>query len=112
MHPATASTGAPLTPAAPTLLGAGPDPAGAATLPRALIRACRMAGKRLKVADSLGTRLSGRDLLIRILCAKRVLDRVLAPDEKRVGVLLPPTAAAVVVNAALVLLGRVAVNLN
>ena len=94
------------------LLRAGPDPAGIATLPRALVRACRQAGRRLKVADSLGTRLSGRDLLLRVLCAKRVLERVLGADERRVGVLLPPTAGAVVVNAALALMGRVAVNLN
>jgi len=66
----------------------------------------------MKVADSLGTRLSGRALLIRILCAMRVLERVLAPDQQRVGVMLPPTAAAVIVNAALALMGRVAVNLN
>ena len=102
----------PIEPASPTLLGAGPDPHGVASLPRALIRACRAAGGRMKVADSLGTRLSGRSLLIRILCAKRVLERVLAPDEQRVGVMLPPTAAAAIVNAALVLMGRVAVNLN
>ncbi len=109
MQPLTA---APTPPLAPTLLGTGPDPAGVATLPRALVRACRLAGGRMKVADSLGTRLSGRALLIRILCAKRVLERVLAPDEQRVGVMLPPTAAAAIVNAALVLMGRVAVNLN
>ena len=66
----------------------------------------------MKVADSLGTRLSGRALLIRILCAMRVLERVLAPDEQAVGVMLPPTAAAAIVNAALVFMGRVAVNLN
>ena len=94
------------------LLGSGPDPRGGATLPRALVRACRLSGGRLKVADSLGTRLSGRALLIRILCAMRVLERVLAPDEQAVGVMLPPTAAAAIVNAALVFMGRVAVNLN
>jgi acyl-[acyl-carrier-protein]-phospholipid O-acyltransferase/long-chain-fatty-acid--[acyl-carrier-protein] ligase len=44
--------------------------------------------------------------------AKRVLDRVLGADETRVGVLLPPTAGAAIVNAALALSGRVAVNLN
>ena len=64
------------------------------------------------MADSLGTKLTGRDLLTRILVAKRVLDRVLAPDERRVGVMLPPTAAGAIVNAALALSGRVAVNLN
>ena len=72
-------------------------------LQRRMLRALRSAGRRLKVADSLGTRLSGRELLIRILAARRVLDRELDPAEKRVGVFLPPTAAAVVVNAALAL---------
>jgi len=66
----------------------------------------------MKMADSLGTKLTGRELLTRILVARRVLDRVLGPDEKRVGVLLPPTAGAAIVNAALALSGRVAVNLN
>jgi acyl-[acyl-carrier-protein]-phospholipid O-acyltransferase/long-chain-fatty-acid--[acyl-carrier-protein] ligase len=81
-------------------------------LQRRLLRACRAAAGRLKVADSLGTRLTGRQLLLRILAARRVLERVLDPDEKNVGVLLPPTAGAAVVNAALSLSGRVAVNLN
>ena len=77
-----------------------------------MLRACRAAAGRLKMADSLGTRLTGRDLLLRILAARRVLERTLAPDEKMVGVLLPPTAGAAIVNAALALSGRVAVNLN
>ena len=64
------------------------------------------------MADSLGTRLTGRELLIRIFAARSVLERVLGPDEKMVGVLLPPTAGAAIVNAALALSGRVAVNLN
>jgi acyl-[acyl-carrier-protein]-phospholipid O-acyltransferase / long-chain-fatty-acid--[acyl-carrier-protein] ligase len=81
-------------------------------LQRLMLRACRSAGTRMKIADSLGTRLSGRDLLLRTLVAKRVLDRVIAPDEKMVGVLLPPTAGAAIVNAALALSGKVAVNLN
>jgi len=81
-------------------------------LQRRFLRACRSAAQRLKMADSLGTRLTGRDLLVRTLVAKRVLDRVLGPDEKLVGVMLPPTAGAAIVNAALALSGRVAVNLN
>ena len=85
---------------------------GPVVLQRLTLRACRSAGKRMKMADSLGTRLSGRDVLLRTLVAKRVLDRVLAPDEKMVGVLLPPTAGGAIVNAALALSGRVAVNLN
>ncbi len=81
-------------------------------LPRRMIRQLRDAGRRLKMADSLGTRLSGNEVLLRILAARLVLEKVLAPDEKRVGVLLPPTAGAAIVNAALALSGRVAVNLN
>jgi len=64
------------------------------------------------MADSLGTRLNGRQLLTRIFAARSVLARVLQSDEKMVGVLLPPTAAAAIVNAALAISGRIAVNLN
>jgi acyl-[acyl-carrier-protein]-phospholipid O-acyltransferase/long-chain-fatty-acid--[acyl-carrier-protein] ligase len=81
-------------------------------LQRRMLRACRSAGRRFKMADSLGTKLTGTDLLTRILAARSVLERVLAADERMVGVLLPPTAGAAVVNAALALSGRVAVNLN
>ena len=81
-------------------------------LQRRLLRVCRSAAGRLKMADSLGTRLTGRQLLTSILAARSVLNRVLAPDEKMVGVLLPPTVGAAVVNAALALAGRTAVNLN
>ena len=81
-------------------------------LPRRLLRACRSASRRIKVADTLGTRFTGGELLLRILAARRVLNRVLAPEERLVGVMLPPTVAAVVINAALSLCGRVAVNLN
>ena len=64
------------------------------------------------MADSLGTRLTGRQLLTRILAARLVLEKTLGPEEKRVGILLPPTAGAAIVNAALTLMGRVTVNLN
>ncbi len=81
-------------------------------LQRRLLRALRGAATRLKAADTLGTRLTGRELLIRILAARRVLARELAPDEKMVGVMLPSSVGGLIVNAALSLLGRVAVNLN
>ena len=77
-----------------------------------LLKSLRDAGQRLKMADSLGTRLNGRQLLTRILAARLVLEKTLDPSEKRVGILLPPTAGAAIVNAALALMGRVAVNLN
>ena len=82
-------------------------------LPREFLRVCRRNRKRLKVADSIGTKLTGGDLLLRTLTLRRILLReVLADDEKHVGLMLPPSAGAVVANAALPLMGRVAVNLN
>jgi acyl-[acyl-carrier-protein]-phospholipid O-acyltransferase/long-chain-fatty-acid--[acyl-carrier-protein] ligase len=83
------------------------------------IRRCRQKGDRLKVADTSGVKLTGNELLLRTLALKRIIDREVLrsrftqlEDEKHVGVLLPPTVPAVVVNMALTLSRRVAVNLN
>lgn len=82
-------------------------------LPREFLRMCRRTGKRITVADSTGAKLTGGQLLLRTLILRRILLReVLAPDEKNVGLLLPPSAGGVVANAAIPLLGRVSVNLN
>jgi acyl-[acyl-carrier-protein]-phospholipid O-acyltransferase/long-chain-fatty-acid--[acyl-carrier-protein] ligase len=81
--------------------------------PRSFLRICRRNARRLKVADSSGVELTGGGLLWRTLILRRILRReVLKPDEKRVGVLLPPSAGGVLANAALSIDGRVAVNLN
>jgi acyl-[acyl-carrier-protein]-phospholipid O-acyltransferase/long-chain-fatty-acid--[acyl-carrier-protein] ligase len=78
-----------------------------------MLRECRRSLFRSKVGDSTGANLTGGAVLLRSLVLRRVLRReVLAPDEKFVAVLLPPSAAAVVVNACLTLMGRIAVNLN
>jgi len=96
-------------------------------LPRDFLKACRRAWRRSKVADSTGAELTGKQLLIKTLALRRALLRLLVPSTEYsvpstqsvagtrphfVGVLLPPTAAAVVVNATLPLCGRVPVNLN
>ncbi len=84
-------------------------------LRRAFLQACRTAGKRSKIADSTGVDLTGRDLLIRTLIFRRLLLRnVLGTkeQEKYVGLLLPPTVAGAVANAALPLCDRIPVNLN
>ncbi len=81
--------------------------------PQAFVRAARRWRRKSKVADSTGADLTGGTLLLRTLVLRRILLReVLQADEKYVGVLLPPSVAAVVANAALTLSGRVAVNLN
>ena len=64
------------------------------------------------LSDSTGASLTGRETLLRALVLRRLLRRALAPDERNVGVLLPPTVAAAVTNLALALDRRVAVNLN
>lgn len=82
-------------------------------LQRDFIRMCRRNMRRPKVADTTGAELSGAGLLMRTLIFRRLLLReVLAPDEKYVGLLIPPSAAAVVANIAVPLCGRIPVNLN
>jgi acyl-[acyl-carrier-protein]-phospholipid O-acyltransferase/long-chain-fatty-acid--[acyl-carrier-protein] ligase len=82
-------------------------------LPRAMLRNLRRSKFRPKVADTMGTELKGGEILLRTLILRRILLReILTPDEKYVGLLLPPSAAGVLANAALPLCGRIGVNLN
>jgi acyl-[acyl-carrier-protein]-phospholipid O-acyltransferase/long-chain-fatty-acid--[acyl-carrier-protein] ligase len=85
----------------------------AMVLPRQFLRACRRAGRRRKVADTTGVEMTGNQLLLRTLVVRRMLRReILAPDERFVGLLLPPSAGALLANAALAIDHRVPVNLN
>lgn len=82
---------------------------------RTMLRNCRKARFRWKIADSTGQNLTGSQVLMRVLGLRRLLLRtVLGPvdQEQYVGVLVPPSAGAVITNAAVTLAGRVAVNLN
>jgi acyl-[acyl-carrier-protein]-phospholipid O-acyltransferase/long-chain-fatty-acid--[acyl-carrier-protein] ligase len=84
-----------------------------AALPRLMIRNCRKAMFRGKLSDSTGMELSGGKLLAATMVMRRLLLRhVLAPDEKYVGILLPPSLGGVIANAAVSMTGRVTVNLN
>ena len=84
-----------------------------ASLVEAAIRNCKRRLRSEKLRDSLGTNLTGGELLARALVLRRILRRqTLSPDEQRVGILLPPSVAAVVTNLALTLDKRVTVNLN
>jgi acyl-[acyl-carrier-protein]-phospholipid O-acyltransferase/long-chain-fatty-acid--[acyl-carrier-protein] ligase len=82
------------------------------TVTRSFIRRCKHRKRTSKIADSLGADLTGGQALMRALILRRILRRVLAPDEQYVGVLLPPGAAGFLTNMALALDRRVAVNLN
>lgn len=81
---------------------------------RAVLRQWKTSrAKRLALADSTGAELTGGNALVRLLVLKRLLEKyVLAPDEKNVGILLPPSVPAILVNAALTVGQRVTVNLN
>lgn len=82
-------------------------------LPRAFVRNCRRNRSQPKVADTTGMELTGGGMLMRALIFRRLLTReILAPDEKFVGLLLPPSVGGVLANIALPLAGRVPVNLN
>ena len=77
------------------------------------LRVCRRAMFQSKIADSSGAELTGSNLLLRTLIVRRLLRRkVLHDGEQMIGVLLPPSVGSVVVNAALAVDKRVAVNLN
>ena len=81
--------------------------------PTAFLARCKADAGRLKVADALGTELTGKRLLIGTLLFRALLRKyVLAADETHVGVLLPPSAGGVLANTALTVDGRVTVNLN
>jgi acyl-[acyl-carrier-protein]-phospholipid O-acyltransferase/long-chain-fatty-acid--[acyl-carrier-protein] ligase len=82
-------------------------------LPRAMIRNCRKSMFRSKIADSTGVELTGGKLLAGTLVFRRLLLRhVLKPDEKFIGLLIPPSVGSVLANAALSMTGRVTANLN
>ena len=77
------------------------------------IRHCRMNWSRTKVSDSAGASLTGGTLLTGALAFhSHLVSKVLDPDEKMVGLLVPPSAGGAVANLAIALAGKVSVNLN
>jgi acyl-[acyl-carrier-protein]-phospholipid O-acyltransferase / long-chain-fatty-acid--[acyl-carrier-protein] ligase len=82
-------------------------------VPKTFIRQCKRRLFARKVADTSGVELTGGQLLMRSLILRRLLRRnTLTNDEQYVGVLLPPAAGSVIVNASLALDRRIACNLN
>lgn len=81
------------------------------SLPHAFLHQARMRPHALAVCDSLGSRLTYHQLLLQALTLANLLSKTLN-HSRCVGILLPPSAGAVVANLALAFLGKVAVNLN
>ena len=78
-----------------------------------VIEQCRKRRSKLKLADSMGAKLTGGETLVRALVLRRVLRRhFLAENEQMIGIMLPPTVAGAIANLALALDRRVSVNLN
>ena len=86
-------------------------PHGWSSLPRAALLQARRRWDRPAVKDSTGTELTYGELLLRAMALGRVLSREVSSCPY-VGVFLPTCVPAVVVNVALALHGKIAVNLN
>jgi acyl-[acyl-carrier-protein]-phospholipid O-acyltransferase/long-chain-fatty-acid--[acyl-carrier-protein] ligase len=81
--------------------------------PEQLVKNCKRRKFQFKIGDSTGATETGGSLLTRSLVLRRLLRKhVLSPIEKHVGVLIPPSNGGAIVNLALALDRRVAVNLN
>ncbi len=78
-----------------------------------MIDACKRRKFKTKIGDSTNQQETGGSLLTRTLVLRRLLRAyVLDAGEENVGVLIPPTVGGAIVNCALSLDKRVAVNLN
>lgn len=88
-----------------------PLPKQWSSLAHAFLHQAKSRPRALAVVDSLGTRFTYQRLLIASLALGNELSKRLG-DSVSVGILLPPSAGAVIANVAVMLLGKVAVNLN
>ena len=88
-----------------------PLPAGWTSLPRAFLQTARRHWAREGMADSFKVNLTFGSALTRALALGRVLRRDLGP-EPYVGLLVPPSVAGAVANIALLLIGKIPINLN
>jgi len=81
------------------------------SLAQAFVHTARTHAHLTAIIDSTGTKLTYEQTLVRAIALANILTPILA-ESRFVGVMLPPSAGAALVNLALALLGRVAVNLN
>jgi acyl-[acyl-carrier-protein]-phospholipid O-acyltransferase / long-chain-fatty-acid--[acyl-carrier-protein] ligase len=96
---------------------AGPDvplpplPAAWRSLPRAFLDTARANWSKVGLADSTGVSLTFGSSLVRSLALGRALVRELGP-EPYVGLMVPPSVPAAVANIALLMMGKIPINLN
>lgn len=81
------------------------------SLPKAFLHQARKQPHALAVCDSLGTKLTYHQLLLKSIALANILSKSLNKS-LCVGIMLPPSAGAVIANLAVALLGKIPVNLN
>jgi acyl-[acyl-carrier-protein]-phospholipid O-acyltransferase/long-chain-fatty-acid--[acyl-carrier-protein] ligase len=83
------------------------------TVARRFVRQARRSRRRLKIADSAGTELTGGRTLAGALALRSALRKhVFKADEQTIGILLPPSVGGCLANIAVALDCRTSVNLN
>src|SRR5579863_6680296 len=84
------------------------------TLPRLFLDAARRNWGRLAMADSTGRRLSFGEALAGAMLLRRLILNECpdAEQERMIGLLLPPSVPAALVNVGIGMAGRIPVNLN
>ncbi len=88
-----------------------PLPAAWRSLPRAFLDTARANSSKEAMADSTGVSLTFGSALVRALALGRALSRELGP-EPYVGLMVPPSVPAAISNIALMMLGKIPINLN
>ncbi len=81
------------------------------SLPRAFVHTARRHRSEAGMADSTGVKLTFGSALTRALALGRALRRELGP-EPYVGVMVPPSVPGAIANIALLLMGKIPINLN
>jgi acyl-[acyl-carrier-protein]-phospholipid O-acyltransferase / long-chain-fatty-acid--[acyl-carrier-protein] ligase len=88
-----------------------PLPQAWRSLPRAFLDTARANWSKVGLADSTGVSLTYGSALVRSLALGRALARELGP-EPYVGLMVPPSVPAAVANIALLMMGKIPINLN
>ena len=88
-----------------------PLPRAWRSLPRAFLDTSRAHWAKVGLVDSSGVTLTYGSALIRSLALGRALARELGP-EPYVGLMIPPSVPTVIANIALLMIGKIPVNLN
>jgi len=79
-------------------------------LPWEWLATARRNANELAVADALGDPLTGKRLLVAVLCLSRYIGK--NSPEQNIGLLLPASSAGIITNLAVLMRGRIVVNLN